>query len=280
MHHVPNVHLFSEDEPNLLCTWWENLKHSNSFISERLGECIMYKSSCIIYQQPKITGRLGQQPSFQYITVNSVDSKMEDGDELWIGDNLTTIYEVALTIFHYSKKITSVKRKSVINKYADAVRNMWIRCFDDDHVISLSSVRRESENIMHDYESRVRCSHNMSSWRHRNRVCMSMYVPQPKWGHRNNSKNSSLFDIGRNMCDLTSDLMSDLTGDEKVFYEDQCGSRNHLLSQEIDWAHEEEQQAVLQQQIRGAQQLQEKLKFVNEDMEVIPTTSSRRTCHC
>ena len=148
------------------------------------GNGIMYKSSCIIYQQYKITGRLGQQPSFQYITVNSVDGKMEDGDELWIGDKLPTIY------FHYSKKITSVKRKSVINKYADAVRNMWIRCFDDDHVISLSSVRRKIENIMHDYESRVRCSHNMSSWRHRNRVWMSMDVPQSKRGPRNNSKNA------------------------------------------------------------------------------------------
>ena len=76
-----------------------------------------------------------------------------------------------------------------------------------------------------------------------------MDVPQPKRGPRNNSKNSSLFDIGRNM--------NDLTGDEKVFYDDQYGSRNHLLSQEIDWAHEEEKQAVLQEQIRGAQQLQE-----------------------
>ena len=73
-----------------------------------------------------VHGRLGQQPLFQYITVNSVDGKMEDGDELWIGDKLPTIYEVALTIFHYSKKITSVERKTVIYKYADAVRNMWI----------------------------------------------------------------------------------------------------------------------------------------------------------
>ena len=104
----------------------ENLQHNNSFIFERLSECIMNKSSCIIYQQSKKTGRLGQQPSFQYITVNSVDGKMEDGDELWIGDKLPTIYGVAFTIFHYSKKITSVKRKSVINKYVDAVRNMWI----------------------------------------------------------------------------------------------------------------------------------------------------------
>ena len=56
----------------------------------------------------------------------------------------------------------------------------------------------------------------------------------------------------------------------------QCGSRNHLLSQEIAWAHEEQQQVVLQEQTRGAQQLQEELKFVNEDMEVIPATSSKR----
>ena len=49
-----------------------------------------------------------------------------------------------------------------------------------------------------------------------------------------------------------------------------------MLCQEIDWAHEEEQQAVFQEQIRNAQQLQEELKFVNEDMEVIPATSSGR----
>ena len=91
-------------------------------------------------------------------------------------------------------------------------------------------------------------------------------------GPRNNSKNSSFFDIGRNR--------SDLTGDEKVFYEDQCGNRNHLPSQEIDRKHEEEQQAVLREQIRGAQQLQEELEFVNEDMEVILATSSRRMSPC
>ena len=69
--------------------------------------------------------------------------------------------------------------------------------------------------------------------------------------------------------------MRDLTGDEKVFYEDQCGSRNQLLSQEIDCVHKEGRQ-VLQQQIRGAQQLQGEVKFVNEGMEVIPATLSRR----
>ena len=126
-------------------------------------------------------------------------------DDLWIGDKLPTIYEVAQTIFHYSKKIKSQKRISIIKSYARAVGNLWIRSFTVKFVISLSSVIRRVEKIMQDYESRVRCSHDKSPWRVRNKLWMDMDVSQPKREPLIHAKNSSLFDIGKDTQKLTGD---------------------------------------------------------------------------
>ena len=55
---------------------------------------------------------------------------------------------------------------------------------------------------------------------------MSMDVPKPKTkkGDFKNCKNSSLFDIGRNMettKDKGGNVVEGLTGNKKLFYEDQ-----------------------------------------------------------
>ena len=47
-----------------------------------------------------------------------------DEDDIWLGDRLPTIYDVAQTIFHYSKILNSNKRKKVVHRYAVAVRNI------------------------------------------------------------------------------------------------------------------------------------------------------------
>ena len=61
-------------------------------------------------------------------------SKPTENDvHLWIGDMLPTIYEAALIIFHYSKK-GSALRKTVINQYAEALHDIWVRSFDTQHV--------------------------------------------------------------------------------------------------------------------------------------------------
>ena len=62
-------------------------------------------------------------------------SKPTENDvHLWIEDMLPTIYEAAFIIFHYSKKRGSALRKTVINQYAEALHDIWVRSFDKQHV--------------------------------------------------------------------------------------------------------------------------------------------------
>ena len=62
-------------------------------------------------------------------------SKPTENDvHLWIGDMLPSIYEAALITFHYSKKGEVPLRKTVINQYAEALHDIWVRSFDKQHV--------------------------------------------------------------------------------------------------------------------------------------------------
>ena len=157
-------------------------------------------------------------------------------DDLWIGDRLPTVYEVALAVFHYSKKTGSKKRKDVIRSYAKALRTLWVKSFTETHVLHLETIIGKVEQIMNDYRNRVQCSHssNKSSrilhkqWMGTNIQKLNKRGPSP-----NPMKVSSLFDIGKDT--------DKLTGNEKLFYEDQRGSRHHLLSQEVDIEYEDEQ---------------------------------------
>ena len=70
-------------------------------------------------------------------------------------------------------------------------------------------------------------------------------------------KKSSLFDVGKDTHELT--------GMEKIFYEDQCNNRAHLLSQDIDMEYEEEQQIAGSTKFGG----EAEMDFINED--ALPT---------
>ena len=63
-----------------------------------------------------------------------------DEDNIWLGDRLPTIYDVAQTIFHYSKTLNSNKRKEVVHRCAVVVQNIWIKSFTEKHVLLLTSV--------------------------------------------------------------------------------------------------------------------------------------------
>ena len=78
-----------------------------------------------------------------------------DENDIWLGDRLPTIYDVAKTIFYYSKALNLNKRKDVVHRYAVAVRNIWIKSFTEKHVLSLTSVKNRIGKIMKDYENRV-----------------------------------------------------------------------------------------------------------------------------
>ena len=199
---------------------------------------------------------------------------MEDGVDIWIGDRLPTIYDVAMTVYHYSKAPRSNKRKQTAQRYAEAVRNVWVKSFTESHVVHLTTVKRRVEYIMKDYEYKVRTSHshhNVSSIRARNRAWMNMDLPQPKtkkaeWCE--GCTNSSLFDIGSNV--------QTLTGREQAFYKDQKGDRIGKLSQEIDFEFEEEQMSIQAARNAEEREQEDELSFINEDVEFLSPTVSRR----
>ena len=180
-------------------------------------------------------------------------------DDIWLGDRLSTIYDVAQTIFHYSETLNSNQRKEVVHRYTMAVRNIWIKSFTEKYVLSLTSVKNRIEEIMKDYENRVRTVNSSNnkgptSLRPQNKLWMSMNVPKPKTkkGDFKNCKDSSLFDIGRNMettKDKGGNVVEGLTGNEKLLHEDQEGERRHLLSQEIDTEYEAEQLKIQQAEV-------------------------------
>ena len=202
----------------------------------------------------------------------------DEGEGLWIGDKLPTMYEVVQTIMFYSPTISSNKQKDIVNRYALAVRRIWIESFTEKHVITLTSVKRKIENLLKDYEQRVRKSRalrHISSIRARNKIWMNMDVPEPKtfkgsW--RPGTKISSLFDIGKNIetsTDKDGNVIEGLTGNEKIFYEDQLGERRHLLSQDIDTEFEDEQFAMQEAIIQDQIQVQQELEYINEDQEPV-----------
>ena len=79
---------------------------------------------------------------------------------------------------------------------------------------------------MGDYEQKVTKNYRGGSLRKRNKDWMNSDVVHPKAGKKYvEKKNYDLLNIGKNT--------DELTGDEKIFYLDQCGERRHLLSQEV-----------------------------------------------
>ena len=193
---------------------------------------------------------------------------------LWIGDQLPTVYEAAIRIFHYSP---TTQRQTFVQSYACALRNLWIRAFDSMHVISLSSIRKRLEHIMKDYETKVRWKNLKndpnSTLRVRHREWMEVESFQPKRGKRLKvCKNSELLDIGKDV--------DQLTGDELIFYRDQCSERKHLISQSIDDEYEQEKIQLQESQQRQEQDLIDHLSFIDSgaspEVTKITPTSSRR----
>ena len=116
-----------------------------------------------------------------FLRSNTTVIDMGDVD-IWTGDQLPTLYEVAQTIYHYSKKSSSQKRTYAIYKYAVALRNIWVQSFGEGHVVSRQTIVRRIEGVMKDYENRVVKPHDKASRRILNKRWMHVDVPQPLRG--------------------------------------------------------------------------------------------------
>ena len=112
---------------------------------------------------------------------------------------------------------------------------------------------------------------------------MSMDVPKPKTiqGDFKNCKSSSLFDISRNMETTkgkVGNVVEGLTGNEKLFYEDQRGESHHLLSQEIDTEYKKAEQLKIQQaEVELETSYHEELNYTNGELEVMFSSSKQKS---
>ena len=176
-------------------------------------------------------------------------------NDIWLGDKLPTIYEVAQTINHYAKGTKTQKRTEIIVLYNNLLRNMWVRAFREDHVLHRTTICKRLNVIMKDFDNKVLRSHDNSSLRVRNKKWQTMELPHNKRGPKyDTQKISSLFDIGKDM--------EKLTGMEKIFYEDQCSQRQHLLSQEIDEIYKAEKELQEREKERERQNLEDELNYI------------------
>ena len=109
-----------------------------------------------------------------------------------------------------------------------------------------------------------------------------MDVPKPKTiqGDFKNCKNSSLFDISRNMETTKGkggNVVEGLTGNEKLFYEDWQGESPHLLSQEIDTEYKAEQLKIQQAEVELETSYHEELNYTNGELEVMFSSSKQKS---
>ena len=187
----------------------------------------------------------------------------------WIGDRLPTAYDVAVTINFHSKKVKSDLRSKTIYRYVNALQDVWVRSFGEDHVCASSVIRNKVEHVLADYEKRVQKSKSAASQRVRNKEWIAMDFPQPKRGRKYPEKKiSDLFDIGKDM--------EGLTGREKIFYEDQRTERRHLLSHEVDEEHESEKEAARAEEMEREEQHNNELSFIDEEFSENTSVSKKR----
>jgi hypothetical protein len=157
-----------------------------------------------------------------------------------LGDKLPLIYDAAIAIHSVSKR--KLAREKAIHSYSTALRNMWIKSFELDHVISLRAVKTRITSIMNDYNTKCyKASYNRGKvskaipLRSLNKIWRQLPVPVKKNTPKekvNFLTNNDLLDIGKEM--------QQLTGNERAYYMDQCSRRIFRLSEEVDEEYEEE----------------------------------------
>ena len=180
---------------------------------------------------------------------------VESSGFIWIGDKLPTVYDASIQIFFLSPTPTSLQREHVVQKYCDSLVDVWQRSFGKEFVVNEKTVKRTLLSIMVAYDKRIknrygdqRIGKPVQSIRQVNkewyRYCIehiSEFSPKeakgrPKKGVQRQqpvpTSSTCLLDIGKNTANLT--------GDEKIFYEDQKNERRWTLSKEVDVEYEEE----------------------------------------
>ena len=149
---------------------------------------------------------------------------------MYLGDKLPTVYDAAIALLSMATKPKSEKMHSAILKYRKSLISMWHRSFGKEHTISIPAVTRKLEFK----GSRVKPKHDTEvpiSKRMLNKTWRLAPISDSKKS-KGEKTNNDLLDIGKDM--------DNITGREKVFYQDQLRERECRLSEEIDDEYEQD----------------------------------------
>ena len=196
----------------------------------------------------------------------------EECQKLWLGDRLPTIYDASLHIYYLAPRPQSDRRKKVINQYAASLHALWVQSFGTDHV--KSRLQKILSRIMSEYD-KYKVKHvygnakrgipgkpirivNRDWLKH----CIEHHAElthiQEKQGRPSKTKSTpvdqsrevknecGLLDIGLNTVNLT--------GAEKVFFEDQNGLRRFRVSTEIDEEYVKEKEKEYELQMKHTEE--------------------------
>ena len=225
----------------------------------------------------------------------------DDSPELiWLGDKLPTIYDVSMHVFYLAPTPGSGKRVDVINQYAASLQKVWECSFGKEHVKQTRTIHRVLQRIMDEYDKyrkinlygnakrgispkNIRkinkewynyCINNakelMKIQGKKGRPSKTLQTDDTAIGIQTSIVVNSygLLDIGFNT--------ENLTGAERIFYEDQNGDRKFRLSSEIDEDYVKEKEKEYQDKL--AQQEEDALNdtFSNpcDLAENIPSSSA------
>ena len=72
-----------------------------------------------------------------------------------LGDVLPTYYDVAISIFSVATKPNSAKMNDTINRYANALIEIWVKSFGTNHVMSRRGVVMRLEKLVQLYYTKV-----------------------------------------------------------------------------------------------------------------------------
>ena len=178
-------------------------------------------------------------------------------------NKLPTTYDVASHLFSLAAKPESNKMKLEINNHSKYLIDLWTRSFGCGHTLSLNTVKTRMLKVVKDYYCNVYTRLHRSTKKHVEKDCScencmmknTKRLIEQKW----KENNDYLFDIGVDM--------ESLSGDEKLFYEDQKNGRIGKLSDEIDEEYEQDQQERKRQKIEAEMVAAAEEAFINVDDE-------------
>ena len=165
---------------------------------------------------------------------------MAEEINIYLGDKLPTVYDAAIALLSMATKPKSEKMHSATLKYRKSLISMWHCLFGKEHTISIPTVTRKLELIVTSYYNQVYTKGSRVKPKHDTEVPISKRMLNKTWrlASISDSKKSKGEKTNNDLLDIGKD-MDNITGREKIFYQDQLRERECRLSEEIDDEYEQ-----------------------------------------